>query len=568
LDTPPEGGSKKAQPPPSRKRVEAHIFLNQVGYLPHDPKRAVLPASGALSHPDFTIIDDAVAPEVRFRGHLARYAKPIPKNALFPVYYHADFDAFHRPGRYRLRLADGRISEPFSIGRDVYNQLIPLVLTYFDTQTCGNHRSEAHGPCHTDDGIIAEGPRKGQRIDVSGGWHDAGDYLKFVETTSFVTALLAAAADRYQERHPAGTHGPVFNLFLERLRVGLDWLLKMHPSPNEFYYQVGNDSDHDYWRLPEDDTRAKNPDWKPRPVYPGVGANLAGRVAASLAIAARLYRRSDPKFAQRCLTVAESAYQLGLKDRKILTTNPADYYPEKTWADDMEWGAAELYATTRRSTYLEQALYFSKQAGSSGDVPNVYGVHALAHFALMPHVTKGDRDRLLEYIHADALKIKQHADNPYSLGVPLIWGTAEAAAGAALVCRLYGMLTNNKSYLDLAVRHRDLVLGCNPWGISFLVGAGTRYPLFPHHQIANLRGIELTGALVGGPTSIAIYKGQNLSLNEAEFDEENLSPPLTPDKPNQIAVYHDAVQDYVTNEPANDYTAKFLLVAALDSAAP
>jgi hypothetical protein len=231
----------------------------------------------------------------------------------------------------------------------------------------------------------------------------------------------------------------------------------------------------------------------------------------------------------------------------------------------MEWGAAELYATTRNPEYLNQALYFSKQAGPAGDVPNVYCAHVLAHVALIPHVGKADRERLMEYIHADALKIKNRADNPYSVGVPLIWGTAEATAGAAILCRFYGKVTNNRSYMDLAKRHRDAILGCNPWGMSFVVGAGTRYPLFPHHQIANLRGIELTGALVGGPTSTALYKAQHTNLNEAEFEEEAVSPPIDPDRPDQIAVYHDAVQDYVCNEPANDYTVKFLLVAALNS---
>src|SRR5262249_16906138 len=154
---------------------------NQVGYLPGDPKRAVIPASGPLSTVAFTVIDDAVAPQVRYAGKLVKHGKSAPKNALYSVYYFADFDGLQQPGRYRLRLADGRISEPFSIGNDVYNQLLPLLLQYFETQTCGDHRSAAHGPCHLDDGIIAAGPRKGQHIDVTGGWHDAGDYLKFVE---------------------------------------------------------------------------------------------------------------------------------------------------------------------------------------------------------------------------------------------------------------------------------------------------------------------------------------------------------------------------------------------------
>ena len=105
-------------------------------------------------------------------------------------------------------------------------------------------------------------------------------------------------------------------------RVGLDWLLKMHPSPHEFYYQVGDETDHDTWRLPEDGLRRAQQTWKPRPVYFGVGANLAGRTAVALSIASRLYRPYAPQFAARCLAAAQTVYRLGLENRKVVTTRP------------------------------------------------------------------------------------------------------------------------------------------------------------------------------------------------------------------------------------------------------
>jgi hypothetical protein len=448
---------------------------------------------------------------------------------------------------------------------DVYNQVAPLALKYFDTQRCGRTGSEAHGPCHLDDGIAVGGPRNGRHVDASGGWHDAGDYLKFVETTGYVTGLLATACDHYVETHPDLAGKRSLQVVLQYLRFGLEWLLKMHPSPKEFYYQVGDEHDHDTWRLPEADSPAKNKNWKPRPIFFGVGANLAGRVAASFAIAARLYKTSDPAFAARCLRAAQTAYQLGYDHRKVVTTNPFDFYPEKTWADDMEWGAAQLYRTTQRGMYLDQALAFSKQAGPAGEAPNVYSAHLFAHAALYRHAPTADKARLLGYIRSDVEKVRKYADNPYALAAPLIWGTAEAACGAALLCRIYAKLAGEPGYLTLAKRQRDFVLGCNPWNISFVVGAGTHYPLYPHHQIANLRNMELTGALVGGPTSMSLFREQGIKLDQTDFETEAQGPSLDPDQPNQRAVYHDAVQDYVTNEPANDYTAKFLLMAALDA---
>ena len=549
--------------PAAAEHIEARIHLNQIGFLPNEPKRAVVPATGAIHGGGFVIIDDAVVPAVRYRGTLTEYAKP--QYGHFARHFFADFDGFTRPGRYRLRLSDGHLSAPFSVGADIYDQLTPLVLQYFDVQRCGPQTSEHRGPCHADDGIAVGGPRSGQRIDVSGGWHDAGDYLKFVETTSYVAAVILHAYDRhpahFSKRFPSVPG--VLPLPLAYARVGLDWLLKMHPSPNEFYYQVGSADDHDSWRLPEDDTRAVNKGWKPRPAQFGVGANLAGRTAAALAAASRQFKPYDPAYAARCLASARTAFALGLKNPKIETTLPADYYPEKTWHDDMEWGAVSLYDATGERSYLDQAVRFAKLAGPAETYSSVYDVHALAHSALYPHATAAFQKQLLAWLKSDADDVRDYAaSNPYGLGVSYTWGTAEAAVGAAMNCLAYARLSGNKQYAETARRQRDFVLGCNPFGLSCLIGAGTRYPLFPHHQIANLKNIELTGAIVGGPADLKTYQSQHISFSRAEFSTQSPSPPPAAALANEVSVYHDVVQDYVTNEPANDYTAKFLLLAA------
>ncbi|HEY3414953.1 MAG TPA: glycoside hydrolase family 9 protein [Armatimonadota bacterium] len=564
--TPALADERSAGPsPPARKRPYIVIGLNQVGFLPADPKRAVIAATAPPPSPGFSIVDDAVVPRIRHRGKIVGMPQRVPADAPFQNFYAADFDAYTVPGRYRLRLADGRLSEPFTIGKDAYHQLIPLVLQYFDAQRCGRLPSLVHGPCHTDDGIAVGGPRDGQQIDATGGWHDAGDYLKFVETTSYVTGLLATTCERYLKMPPDPTSAQTLQALLLHCRVGLEWLLKMHPAAEEFYYQVGDESDHETWRLPETDVPAGNRAWKPRPVYFGVGANLAGRVAASLAVAARLYRTKDKAFAEKCLKAAETAFALGLANPKVVSTLPYDFYPEKTWADDMEWGAAQLFTTTGRQEYLRHALDFSEEAGPAGEAPSVYSTHAVAHTALYPHAPTGDRKRLLDYIRADAEVVSKQANNPYSLGTPLIWGTAEAAAGAGLLCWNYGKLSGDDAFLTLSRRQRDFILGCNPWGMSFVIGAGSHYPLNPHHQIADLKGVELTGALVGGPTSQSIFKEQKITLRDEGPGADAESPPLFPENADQPAVYHDSADDYVTNEPANDYTAKFLLLAALDA---
>ena len=555
--------------------VEARVHVNQVGYLPNETKRAVIPAYAPIPDNGFSIVDEDALPKVRYQGSLRAYENVSGKPyGPYPHHFIADFNDFTRPGRYRVRLSNGTLSVPFSINKNLYGRLIPLTLSYFATQQCGAACADWHEDCHPDDGTIVGGPRSGQSLNASGGWHDAGDYMKFVETASYVTAVMLFTCDNFphlgHKSHPINPLAPhVVPPVLAQARVGLEWLLKMHPAPDEFYFQVGDDSDHDTWRLPEQDCAARTMAWQPRSVFFGVGANLAGRTAAAFAMASRLFAPYDQPFAHRCYEAAQTVYQLGLKNPVIKTTLPDNFYPEKTWEDDMAWGAVELFRATGQRAYLQQALQFAHSAGAANEATSVYNTHALAYYILYRFADGVDRERLREYLRADADYARLRAENPYGLATPYIWGTAEAAAGAALNCLLYARLLDNASssaeksvYTYIARQQRDFILGCNPFSQSYLIGAGTHFPQFPHHQIANIKKAELTGALVGGPASIAVFKQQKIDLGNSGNTHMQPVSLLSADAPDEVAVYHDVVQDYVTNEPAIDYTAKFLLLAA------
>jgi hypothetical protein len=179
----------------------------------------------------------------------------------------------------------------------------------------------------------------GGPVDVSGGWFDAGDYLKFFETASFTeTMLLVSLRD-----HSAAF--PDRQAALAEARFGADWLLKMwSPGSGTLLYQVGigdgNDTSvlgaHDApWRLPqaEDHLRVKpgSPEYyvAHRPVLrtspnSGVSPNLAGRGAAAFALCAQVFARSDPAFAQRCLDAAETLYAAARTRRvgRLTTADP------------------------------------------------------------------------------------------------------------------------------------------------------------------------------------------------------------------------------------------------------
>ena len=585
-----------------RSPGSASISVNQVGFLPQERKRAVIASTDVIRGGRFQIVKNSNRSFVCYAGGLSEYANVDADDSGDALrYFYADFDGFSQPGVYRIALSDGQVSVPFTVANNVYHPLAPLVLRYFHLQRCGSQADPARSACHNDDGVIEGGPRDGEPIDASGGWHDAGDYLKFVETTSYVTALMLFAYERISSgrRSPfssvqpglgnavagaghgasekreegrgkrqeiavdhsagAGTAAFAASLLLEA-RVGVEWLLRMHPSPDEFYYQVGSEDDHDTWRLPEDDCADRNAAWRPRKVLFGVGANLAGRCAVSFAMASRFFRDSDAKFAAQCGRAAESVFALGMASQQALSTRPSSFYPEKTWEDDMEWGAVELFRTTGSAYYLHLALDFAHLAGAAGQETSVYNTHSLAHFTLYKHAPRSERDRLLQYLRDDADLVRNRARNAYGLATPYVWGTAEAAVGGALNCLLFSELSRHDDSIELARKQRDYVLGCNPFDMSFVIGVGSRYPHYPHHQIANIKRIELTGALVGGPTNTSILSEEAIDLTTPGFATMNIGPVPTDDSDQDDCVYHDCAQDYVSNEPANDYTAKFLLL--------
>ena len=201
--------------------------------------------------------------------------------------------------------------------------ILPLLTRFLAEQRCGQ-TTEAislHAACHlfrsipgahSGDGVIVDdGARppygSASRVDAEGGWHDAGDYIKFVGTTAYALALeLMALRD----------HGAALGLagqeLARELRWGLDWLLKMVAGP-EPYHQVGGEGDHAAdWRLPDGDTRAPLAAYDQRPVFRmarGQGRNLLGRSAAAFAFASQVYAADDP-YARKLLVAARATYAL------------------------------------------------------------------------------------------------------------------------------------------------------------------------------------------------------------------------------------------------------------------
>jgi hypothetical protein len=577
--------------------AEVHVRTSQIGYRTGDVKLAVV-----LS----TQQPEGKCQIVNTRNAAVVFECQVRHNAgtrwgEFAWCGDVDFTAVREPGRYRIRVGDGPSPE-FDIDDAVYRALPAQLLEFMTQQRCG-HNPWLGAECHQQDGRTAYGPEPaGTVLDARGGWHDAADLLKYLLTSSNATgqlllaAQIQAAADdpttdtpaRARGSRPAEVQGslsaPDSRRLLDEAKWGLEWMLKLHPAPDQLYHQVADDRDHAGWRLPPDDQVDYG--WgkgAARVVYYADGrpqglkdyqsqstgvANLAGRYAAAMALAFQIWQQdtTNRKFAARCLQAGREVYELGKSREGVQQGNSygAPYrYEETTWADDMEWGAAELYRATNEERYLQDARRYAELSGATSWMNQneirhyqYYPFFNVGHFRLHGLVDDRVRAELAGYYRAGILSCVTRARaHPFGIGVPFIWCSNNLVVALATQCLCYERMTGDQQFQAFAARQRDWLAGCNPWGYSMFTGIGTTFPRDVHLMTTRLTQRPVRGGLVDGPVMRDIFRGlRGVSIREpdplAAFQDER-------------AVYHDDIGDYSTNEPTMDGTASAILLWAL-----
>lgn len=564
------------------------VRVNQIGFSPNDVKTAVLMARQPLDT-DFQVVTKNGGKV--FEGKI----KPLSGQRWgeFPFHAELDFSALKTPGTYEVRVA-GATSLPFEVKPAAYASMPDMLLDFMHQQRCG-YNPYVDAVCHPFDGRTAFGPKtNGTYISCIGGWHDAGDQLQYMITSGNATAQLLLAwllSDDVQKRSFADQYNALGQQspngipdILDEAKWGLDWMLRMHPEPDHLYHQIADDRDHAGWRLPQDE----NIDYgwgsgKERVVYFATGepqglqkyqsestgvANLAGRYAAAMALAWQIWK-DDPRlsgFAETCLRAGIEVYKMGLAKEGVQQGNSykAPYrYEEGTWADDMEWGAAELYRATRNKRYLADAKRYAQLAANDTWMPHEQTKHYqyypfinIGHFRLYDLVDRRFK-KILEGYYREGIEqcIARGSENPYRIGVPFIWCSNNLTAALATQCLLYERMTGDKRYRQFAALQRDWLLGRNPWGYSMITEIGTiaasDVHLFPNKLLKK----SVRGGLVDGPVYQHIFKSlKGVGITEpdplAAFQDER-------------AVYHDDFQDYSTNEPTMDGTVQAILMFAL-----
>jgi hypothetical protein len=235
-------------------QANTFIRVNQVGYLTTDTKIAIAFSKTQLQG-NFVLRD--ASNRVVFRGPL-KFVRPPSWGGMFPHYYELDFSSYQQPGREVLQLEEsGVTSREFSIGP--YAPYQEDLLLFMRQQRCG-YNPYLDMVCHMRDGRTVYAPiPDGSFLDVSGGWHDAGDQLKYLITASNATArmLLSYELARHKFSDTVDALGrPGSNGIadvLDEAKWGLDWIHKLHPAPDQLFHQVGDDRDHRGFKLPDQD---------------------------------------------------------------------------------------------------------------------------------------------------------------------------------------------------------------------------------------------------------------------------------------------------------------------------
>ncbi len=485
------------------------IHVDQIGYRSADAKIAKLTTRSET----FSVVD-ASSGRVVFRGQpdLRASHDPASGDTVFDL----DFSAVAAPGRYYLVVSGVGRSFEFSIGNDVYNSALRMVLRGFYLQRCGCDvldESWGHAACHLGDARAWDQPTR--RVDVTGGWHDAGDYGKYVPTAARAVGTLLAAYELYPDRFPLTTvegAPSVLPDILTETRWELDWLRRMQAADGGVYHKV-TPRDWDGYAAPADDR-------SDRFVF-GVSTAATASFAAVMAAASRVYAVFDNTFATEARLAAERAWSYLEQNPRIEPLggfhNPPGVttgeYADADDSDERFWAAAELFRTTGKPTYDAYARdaarrwrsYFSQPP----TVTAVQALGALAYLLAEPPGGDGEIKRVMRDDLVDAAKkiVARARAQAYQVALApdeYYWGSNGVALSYALVLLFAEHLAGQSDAVSVALDQLHYIFGRNSLGKSFVTGVGTNPVMRPHHEavIATEEDAPPSGLLSGGPNAV------------------------------------------------------------------
>ncbi len=582
------------------------IRYNQLGYTTQSPKVLVLAsktASFKLKH--YALLNVITGKIVHQK---TSSEKDYGAYGPFLHSYRINISSIKQPGFYRLVANDTIRSGIIRIGDNVYNGTADFCLRYMRQQRSG-FNPFLKDSCHMYDGYSiygeAAGIPDGTHVDVSGGWHDASDYLQYTTTSANAAYHLLMAYRDYpnaftDHKRANGLDGKNgLPDVLDEAKWGLDWLLKMHPKPEWMFAQLGDDRDHISMRIPKLDSQYGK--GFERPVYfltgepQGLGkyknktegtTSVAAKFCSAFALGAQQWQSIDSNYAKVLLGKSWTAFDYAHKKMGFTNTAPNRapyYYAEQNWYDDDELAYASLYQALQKqnakSTNKLPGHFFAAKFSSMLDTAFEraqqerhtpwLGADTAMHYQWYPFINIGHRELAnigLQKDYRDSLILfyKQGIENVWTKAkqnafyrsVPFIWCSNNLTVSFAMQCMWYRHLSGDAQFRELEQANINWLFGTNPWGTSMVYGlpAWGDTPTDPHSAFTHLKNYPIDGGLVDGPVYTSIFKNLiGLTLFQPDEYAEWQS---------DLAVYHDDYGDYSTNEPTMDGTASLIYLLA------
>lgn len=526
------------------KAQEKNIFINQIGYLPEDKKIAFLTEAAGNQNCTFELCE-ANSKKIVFSGKIRAKNDDGSKfvdSAVGEEIFTADFSDFSQEGQFFIRIGEQE-SFPFEIKSQVYKNLYYSALNYFNLSRCGQNF------CHTAD---AEIYGTNETKNVQGGWHDAGDYGRYIVPTAKTVMDLLLAYDSSKE---------VFTDFdiLKEVRFALEWMLKMQREDGAVYHKV---SCYHFCAFinPEDE--------KDKLVISPISTAATADFAGSLAFASKFYQKEDKEFAQKLLDAALKAQEyLNHHDNEIFINPPeitTGSYGDRNVSDERYFALCAIWDATENPEYLKKALEIRENEISLSQKKENetekkhfwhegFGWGLMAGFGteiLINNSQKiGDEEtvqKLKDAIIKNADASVETAQKSAFLYASKFygWGSNGAVCDQAHLLMLAFKITGKTEYKTIAKAQIDYVLGCNPLNYCYVTCCGSKSPEHPHHRPSGAAKKVMPGMLVGGPCA-------GLNDEYARTHLQNLPA---------LKCYADAEPSYSTNEVAIYWNSAFVYV--------
>ncbi len=528
------------------------IHLDQIGYRPADRKIAVIEN---YSGP-FRVIH-ADNDELVLEGDTSTRSPVDPSTGQ--TLSTADFSRLDTTGRYYLLLPEVGRSWPFEIADSVYRDVADSLFRFLYLQRCGIELDEtiagvhAHPACHQDAPVLYENQEIA--VNLSGGWHDAGDYGRYsVPTAKTIADLLLTHQffpDAYADQSGIPESGDSLPDLLNEAKIGLSFLMQMQAEDGGIHHKVSTTA------FPGN--LAPQSDRMQQYILP-VSSPATASGAAVLAMAGRLYADTDPLFASSATAAARLAWRwLETHPQAVPFHNPSGVvtgeYGDLADQDERAWAAAELFTLTGEPGFREA---FDRWSADMGADRFGFGWQSVGGYAAISRLMNGsgdaaansdlrsafldEADRLAEFSRQDGHLAILSVDD-YG------WGSNMTLLNRAMHLILAGRLSGQGEWDEIALDQLHYLFGRNGLGQVYLTGFGSQPVRYPHHRpsLALLQHAPVPGMVAGGPNIHREDPAAEILIKEG-------SPPAL--------AYIDQSSTYSTNEVTIYWNSPAIFVIA------